>query len=73
MASTLDQRNSQLDALQDAVKQYAQAQRDELNRRVAVNKQILLGRTGSDRLANSSVESTSSLVVETINSFLTGA
>lgn len=72
MASTLEQRNKQLDALQDAAKKYAQEQIDALNKQVARNKQILRGRTGSDRLANSSVESASGLVVDTINDFLTG-
>lgn len=70
--ATVAERNARLDALQQAVSQYAAAQRKELNRRVDVNKRILQGRTGSERLAQASVQQSSTLVVDQINDFLTG-
>lgn len=70
--ATQTQRNARLDALEQATRQYAEKQRKELKRRVSVCKQILKGRTGSDRLAQAAVDQSSSLVVTTINDFLTG-
>lgn len=70
--STISERNARLDALKAATVQYAAAQRKELKRRVAVCKAILRGRTGSDTLAQTSVQQSSLLVVDTINDFLTG-
>lgn len=70
--ATIEERNKRLDALEAAVKQYAARQRKSLNMRVDVSKRILRGRTGSDRLAQAAVEQSSSLVVTTINDFLTG-
>ena len=70
--ATAAQRNARLDALQQATIQYADRQRKELNRRVDVCKKILKGRTGSERLAQAAVDQSSSLVVTTINDFLTG-
>lgn len=69
---TLEERNARLDALQDAVTQYAKTQRAALTDQVARNKQILKGRTGSERLASAAVEASSALTVATINDFLTG-
>jgi hypothetical protein len=71
MATTAE-RNARLDALEQAVKQYAKKQRKTLNSRVDVCKRILRGRTGSDRLAQAAVQQSSALVVNTINDFLTG-
>jgi hypothetical protein len=70
--ATIAERNARLDALAEATKKYAAAQRAELNRRVDVCKRILQGRTGSERLAQSSVQQSTTLVVEQINDFLTG-
>lgn len=70
--ATAAQRNARLDALQQATVQYAAKQRKELNKRVDVCKKILKGRTGSERLAQAAVDQSSSLVVTTINDFLTG-
>lgn len=70
--ATVAQRNARLDALQQATTQYASAQRKNLQRRVDVCKRILRGRTGSERLAQASVQQSSLLVVNTINDFLTG-
>jgi hypothetical protein len=69
---TLEERNQKLDALEKAVTDYAKAQREYLNGQVARNKQILKGRTGSERLANASVEASTALTVASINDFLTG-
>lgn len=71
MATTAE-RNARLDALEQAVKSYADAYRKNLEKRVSINKRILRGRTGSESLAQSSVQASSDLVVEEINDFLTG-
>ena len=70
--ATVQERNSRLATLQTAVSQYAKAQRAELNHRVDVCKRILQGRTGSERLAQASVQQATTLVVDQINDFLTG-
>lgn len=70
--ATIAERNARLDALVDATKQYAAAQRKELNNRVDVCKRILQGRTGSERLAQASVQQSVTLVVNQLNDFLTG-
>lgn len=71
MATTAE-RNARLDELEQAVKQYATAQRKQLTHRVDVSKRILRGRTGSDRLAQASVQQSTTLVVSEIDEFLTG-
>jgi hypothetical protein len=71
MATTAE-RNARLDQLEQAVKQYAAAQRKQLTHRVDTCKRILRGRTGADRLAQASVQQASGLVVTQINEFLTG-
>ena len=65
-------RNVRLDALQQAVTDYATAQRKLLNHRVDVCQKILQGRTGSTRLAQAAVNESSALAVTSINQFLTG-
>lgn len=70
--ATVAERNARLDALEQAVTQYATKQRKTLNHQVDVNKKILRGRTGSDRLAQASVQQSTGLVVNSINDFLTG-
>lgn len=70
--STVAERNARLDALAKATTEYAEQQTKQLNRRVDVSKRILKGRTGSERLAQASVQQSSALVVTTINDFLTG-
>lgn len=71
MATTAE-RNARLDELEQAVKQYAAAQRKQLTHRVDVSKRILRGRTGSDRLAQAAVQQSTGLVVAEIDEFLTG-
>lgn len=63
-------RNARLDALQTAVTFWAQKKRDDINNRVASSKKILKGRTGSERLAQSSVQAATGLVVSSIDDFL---
>ena len=70
--ATVAERNARLDVLEQAVKQYATQQKKLLTRRVSVCKRILRGRTGSERLAQASVQQSSQLVVDEINEFLTG-
>lgn len=66
------ERNARLDALKTAVEQWAEQQKERLNAQVALGKRILKGRTGSERLAQASVQSVSDLTVNKINDFLTG-
>jgi hypothetical protein len=66
-------RNARLDALSSAVQTWAQKQTDAINQRVASSKTILKGRTGSERLAQSSVQAASSLVVSSIQDFLSSS
>jgi hypothetical protein len=66
------ERNARLDALKAATGAWATQQKKRLNDQVALSKRILKGRTGSERLAQASVESVSSLTVDQINDFLTG-
>lgn len=65
-------RNARLDALKAATQAWAAAQKQRLNDQVALSKRILKGRTGSERLAQASVQSVSDLTVTQINDFLTG-
>ena len=69
MASVAE-RNQRLDALSAAVKTYATKQREQLKQRVATAKNILKGRTGSERLAQASVQASSDLVVAEVDEFL---
>lgn len=69
MASTAE-RNARLDALLTATQTWAEKRRKELTDRVASSKLILQGRTGMERLAQSSVIAASNLVVTEINDFL---
>ena len=64
-------RNARLDALTAAVQAWATAQTTYLNNQVTVLQAILVGRTGSDSLPQTAVDATSSLVVSSINDFLT--
>jgi hypothetical protein len=63
-------RDMRLDALVDATTAWADKQTKSLQDRVASSKKILKGRTGSERLAQSSVQAASALVVTEIDAFL---
>jgi hypothetical protein len=67
---TVAERNARLDALTAATTSWAEKRRTEINNRVASSKKILKGRTGSERLAQASVQAASALVVESIDDFL---
>lgn len=69
MASVAE-RNARLDALEAATISWAQQRQDEITQRVATSKRILRGRTGSERLAQSSVQAAADVVATEINDFL---
>lgn len=68
--ATATERNARLDKLAQATSAWAAKRRTELQKRVASSKKILQGRTGSQRLAQASVQAGSDLVVDSINDFL---
>lgn len=68
--ATRDERNARLDALVEATKTWATRRREDLKNRAASCKKILQGRTGSERLAHSSVQAATTLVVQEIDDFL---
>lgn len=72
MAASQEDRNARLDQLSTAIQAWATARRNYLNKQVDFSKKLLKGRTGSERLNQASVESATTLVVDQINSFLTG-
>lgn len=69
---TIAARNARLDALNQAVQDWGNNQTTALNNLVTSAEAILKGRTGSERLAQATVDATSNLVVAQINDFLTG-
>ena len=66
------ERDDRLEELATATREWAERERTHLKDQVALGKAILLGRTGSERLANASVTSTSLLAIDEINFFLSG-
>jgi hypothetical protein len=70
--ATKEERDARLDELAKATKKWAEEETKRLTNQVALGKRILKGRTGSERLTSASVQSVSNLVVDEINSFLTG-
>jgi hypothetical protein len=69
MASAVE-RNKRLDALVAATKQWGEQRTKDLKARVASSKNILKGRTGSERLAQATVSAATDLVVQEIDDFL---
>ena len=65
-------RNLRLDALKKATDDWAKKRTAYLNAQVVFARRVLKGRTGSERLASSSVSLAKDLVVDAINTFLTG-
>lgn len=63
-------RNARLDALLTATQTWATKRRKELTDRASIGKQILRGRSGSERLARNGVEAASTLVVDELDDFL---
>lgn len=72
MAASKEERNARLDELSTSVQAWAKTRRAYLDNQVAFSKRLLKGRTGSERLNQASLESATTLVVDEINSFLTG-
>lgn len=70
MAANVAARNARLDALAGAAKAWATQRTQELQHRADSSKKILQGRTGSERLAQSSVTAASGLVIQEIDDFL---
>lgn len=64
-------RDARLDALVTATTQWADRRTKELKDRVATVKKLLKGRTGSERLATTTSQAASDLVVRQIDDFLT--
>jgi len=71
--ATKEERDARLDAMGTATTEWATAERKRLNEQVAFGKRLLKGRTGSERLNNSSVTTAQELLVDEIDTFLTGA
>lgn len=70
--ASLEERNARLDKLQSAVDAWAEKETKRLTAEAALLKKVLKGRTGSERLNDSTVQSASTLLVEELNDFLTG-
>lgn len=70
--ATQDERNARLDKLAKATAEWAKNQRTYLQKQSTLAKRMLKGRTGSERLAQTSVGIVSGLTVDQINQFLTG-
>jgi hypothetical protein len=67
-----EERDARLDQLGVAVSAWATTRRKQLKAQTALCKRLLRGRTGSERLAQASVDAASELTVVEINKFLTG-
>ena len=66
------ERDARLDKLQTAVESWADKETERLEKEVVLMKKILKGRTGSERLNNTTVAGASDLLVEELNDFLSG-
>ena len=56
--------------LESAAKSWAKSKKADLDAQVARNKQILKGRTGSERLAQAALQETTAAVTQEIEDFL---
>lgn len=70
--ATQAERNARLDELAAATKAWASKRRTYLKNQVAFAKGLLKGRTGAERLNNTSVKRATDLLVDEIDQFLTG-
>lgn len=66
----LEDRNKRLDQLVAATNSWSTKRVKELEDRVTITKNILKGRTGSERLATASVVAAQDIVVAEIDDFL---
>lgn len=65
-------RDARLNALKQATTQWADKQTKYLNDQVTFAKRILRGRTGAERLTSTALTLGKNLVVDEIDTFLTG-
>ena len=70
--ATQAERNARLDELATATTEWATKRRAALQKQADFGKKLLKGRTGAERLNNSSVTTASALVVDAIGQFLSG-
>lgn len=70
--ATQEERNARLDELASAVSSWADQRRSRLEAEAASLKKLLKGRTGSERLNNTTVTTATGLLVDEINQFLAG-
>jgi hypothetical protein len=55
-----------------AVDEWSERRKKELQDQAAISRKIMLGRTGSERLASDTVKASTDLTVDEINAFLDG-
>ena len=70
--SDRQKRDQLLDDLKSAVDDWSQSEQDKINKEVTFVKSVLRGRTGSERLQRSKTTEARVLVIDDINSFLSG-
>jgi hypothetical protein len=68
----IERRNALLDELKDALDEWGDAEEQKIEDEVTFMKSVLRGRTGSERLARSNTAQARILVIDDINSFLSG-
>jgi hypothetical protein len=67
-----ERRNRILDDLQTALDEWAEKEEEKIQDEIDFMKSVLRGRTGSERLARSNTQEATILVIDSIQSFLTG-
>lgn len=67
-----ERRDALLDELKQAVDDWAEAEEEKVTKEIDFMKSVLRGRTGSERLSRSNTEEARILVIDDIDSFLTG-
>lgn len=72
MAASKAERDARLLALKTAATQWADNRTKYLNDQVTFARRILRGRTGSERLTSTAISLAKELVVDEIDTFLTG-
>ena len=68
---TKDERDANLKALEDAVKEWGDTEKKRLENEVKFMRAVLMGRTGSETAATSALDSASALLQREIEDFLT--
>lgn len=70
--SDSERRNQLLDSLKEAIDEWAENEEQKVNDEITFCKSVLRGRTGSERLARSNTAEAQLLVIDDIQSFLSG-